>query len=161
MLESSRNENRVENNEIINSGAITLFFKDTQAGRKYLVIRNSETGSVTFVSGKNEETDESLFDTAQREIKEEIGILPSEYKLFELPDVKHEFVFGPQKKERSGQKGEYQVFAANLTDTEKAIIPTEEVESVKWLTEEKILEQLSFHDLKEVFVNAVNKLQQS
>jgi len=137
-------------------GAITIFYKSENENLKYLVVENTKTGNISFVSGAQEEADQSLEDAAQREIKEELGLEPDGYQLIET-DVKHEFVFGPKKLKRAGHKGAYQVFIADASALEE-IGHTEELSSMKWMTEEKVLMSLTFQDLKEVFEKAVKEI---
>ena len=74
-------------------GVIVLFYKGRGEGRGFLVVENSKTGNVTFVSGTQEAEDRDLLATAQREIKEELGLDSNSYQL-EPTDVYHNFVYG-------------------------------------------------------------------
>lgn len=70
-------------------------------------------------------------------------------------DVRHEFVFGPNKKERAGQKATYQVFVSDLTHANSEVSHTEELKSLKWMTEKEVLHSLTFPDVAEVFKKTV------
>ena len=91
-----------------------------------------------------------------REIQEELG-LQTEIKL-EPTKVRHEFVFGPNKKERAGQQGSYQVFLADITNISDLITHTEELRNIRWLGKDEVINSLSFPDLKEVFLKATENL---
>jgi len=136
--------------EKIYHGAITIFYKNTNEGLLFLVAENTETGNIFFVSGAQEDEDQTLEVSAQRENIEELGLQPNQYELKQT-DVKHEFVFGPKKKERSGHKGSYQVFVSDLTNADFKVSRTKELKSLKWMTEKEVLHNLTFPDVKEVF----------
>ena len=136
--------------EKIYHGAITMFYKKTNKGLLFLVAENTETGNISFVSGAQEDEDQTLEISAQRENIEELGLQPDQYELKQI-DVKHEFVFGPKKKERAGHEGSYQVFVSDLTNADFKVSHTNELKSVKWMTKEEVLHSLTFPDVKEVF----------
>lgn len=135
-------------------GAITVFYKNTNEGLLFLIAENTKTGNISFVSGAQEDEDQSLEASAQRENIEELGLNPDQYELRKI-DVKHEFVFGPKKKERAGHKGEYQVFVSDLTNADFEVSHTEELKSLKWMTEKEVLHSLTFPDVAEVFKKTV------
>ncbi len=139
-------------------GAITLFYMDTDRGRQYLVVENAKTGNLTFVSGAKEDEDSSLKDVALRENREELGIGSTNYELIPT-DVRHEFIFGEKKKERAGHRGSYHVFVADMTNADVTnIAHTDELKSVKWMTEKEVLDILTFPDLKEVFIETIKAI---
>lgn len=137
-------------------GAITLFYKHEQDGNRYLVVENSKTKNVTLVSGAEEEKDQSLEKTAQREITEELGLNVDDYQLVPT-EVVHNFVFSSKKSDRAGHKGEYQVFIADVSGVD-IFGHTKELKGLAWMTEEEALKALSFPDLKEVFERAVKAI---
>lgn len=87
----TKNDNEKEHQETI-YGAITIFCKKNGETIQYLVVKNTETGNITFVSGAKESEDKDLIDTARREIQEELGIEADTYTLIPT-SIKHEFVF--------------------------------------------------------------------
>jgi NADH pyrophosphatase NudC (nudix superfamily) len=135
-------------------GAITIFYKRTNQDLLFLVVENSKTGNLSFVSGAKADVDQSIEDSARRENLEELGLSFNQYELRGI-DVKHEFMFGPKKKERAGHKGEYQVFVSDLTNADFEISHTKELKSAKWMTEKEVLDSLTFPDLVEVFKKTV------
>lgn len=138
--------------EKIYYGTLTLFYKKSGGQTLFLVVENTKTGNVSFVAGAAEDSDRTLEASAQREISEELGLSPDEYRL--LPtDVTHEFVFGQNKPERAGHHGSYQVFLADVS-TLPEISHTAELKSAHWMTKEETLRSLSFPDLQEVFRRA-------
>ncbi|MFC1623303.1 NUDIX domain-containing protein [Patescibacteria group bacterium] len=149
-------ENNFEKEKIFH-GAIVVFYKNMDGKNYYLVAENSKTGNISFVSGAKENMDQSLEESAQREVEEELGLDASKYKLTEI-DVKHDFVFGPKKKERAGYRGSYQIFVSDLSDADFEVSHTKELKGLKWMTEEEVLDTLTFVDVKEVFVRALDRI---
>ena len=130
-------------------GSIVVFYKTIDRDTSYLVVQNTDTWNISFVSGAKEEKDISLQDTAKREVWEELRIDPSLYVLKETA-IKHEFVFGPNKKERAWCSWSYTVFIADGIWL-WTIHPSKELKSAVWMTAEQVLDALSFDDLKQVF----------
>jgi len=141
--------------EKVYHGAIIILHKTVERKQLYAVVENSETGNITFISGAQEEEDSSIKDTAFREIGEELKGIDVEQIDLVSTGVKHKFEFGAKKKERKGVKGSYEVFTADVSSLGDEIKPTEELKSVKWMTEEEALESLTFPDLKEVFEEVI------
>ena len=156
-LTQTKTSQKQEYKEKIYEGAITIFYKKMNQELLFLVVKNSKTENISFVSGAKENFDENVIKSAQRENKEELDLDPEQYTL-EKVEVKHEFIFDEKKKERAGKRGSYQVFVSDLTNADFDIKYTEELKSVKWMTEKDVLDSLSFLDLKEVFLNAVKNL---
>jgi len=136
-------------------GVIVLFYKGRGEGRGFLVVENSKTGNVTFVSGTQEAEDRDLLATAQREIKEELGLDSNSYQL-EPTDVYHNFVYGSKKPERTGRRGSNQLFLVNASALGE-IGHTSELKRVMWLSKEEVGQKLTFSDLKKVFEQAVKE----
>lgn len=132
--------------------AIVIFCKKIWENIHYLVVKNTETGNISFISWAKEIQDNDLIDTTKREVKEELNIDPESYKLIPTT-VKHEFIFWQNKRERAWKKGSYQVFWA---DGEKlwTIHIAKELTSAVRMTKEKVLESLTFDDLKHIFEKA-------
>lgn len=136
--------------------AITIFVKKDWDTSKFLLVENTKTGNISFVSGAMEPKDNDLLATARREIKEELNIDPTTYELIPTT-VKHEFIFGENKKERAWQAWSYQVFWANWGNI-WAIHHTAELKSAIWLSKEEVLQALTFEDLKEVLEKATQEI---
>lgn len=138
--------------------AITVFYKKLDKELLFLIAQNSQTGNISFVSGAQEDEDQTLIKTAQRENIEELGLYPEKYKLKQI-NVKHDFVFGPKKKERAGHKGQYQVFVSDLSNLNQEITHTKELKSIKWLNKKEVILSLTFPDLKELFKKTVEAIE--
>ncbi len=133
--------------------AITIFCKKELENLKYLVVKNTETWNISFVSWAQEAEDKNTIDTAQREIKEELNIESEKYKLIST-SVKHEFIFWSNKKERAWKNWSYEVFRADWSKLE-SIEHTKELRMATWMTKDEVLKTLSFDDLKEVFEKTI------
>lgn len=129
-------------------GAIVIFYKKEGDETRYLVVENAKSGNITFLSGA-QEGGESLLETAQREVNEELGLDASAYSLHPT-EIYQNFIFDENKKERAGAKGSYRVFTGDLSHLDE-IKPTKELKQVWWKTANEILAALTFPDLKEIF----------
>jgi len=138
-------------------GVITVFYKKTNEGLLFLIAENTKTGNISFVSGAQEDEDQSLEESAQRENIEELGLQPNQYELKKI-NISHEFIFGQNKKERAGHKGSYQVFISDLTNADFEVSHTGELKSLKWMTEKEVLDSLTFPDVVEVFKKTVEAI---
>ena len=140
------------------NGAIAILYKRNDGKINFLLNENKKNGNFTLISGAKEEFDKSLEDTAIREIKEELNLNPTDYILIPTA-VKHEFIFGPNKPEREGQKGSYSVFLADVTDYSGKITHKEENRQVVWMIKSEATKKISFDDLREVFKKACEKIE--
>jgi 8-oxo-dGTP pyrophosphatase MutT (NUDIX family) len=157
MEKMEKEQNNMEKEKVYR-GAIAIFYKKIEGEPRFLVVQNTETGNISFVSGAEEDVDSgSLKASAQREIEEELGLKSVEYKLIPT-ETRHEFIFGEKKKERAGHKGSYHVFLSDLSGLNEEVGHTGELKSVKWMTEEEVLNTLTFDDLKEVFKDATKNI---
>ncbi len=137
-------------------GAMTLFYKRVNGKLLFLVIKNAQTGNITFVAGAEEDSDTSPELNARREVEEELGLAPEQYEL-QPTTVKHEFVFGPNKASRAGHKGSYQVFLADVSNVDE-IGHTDELKEIHWMTKDEVRSDVSFPDLVEVFEKAAEEI---
>lgn len=151
-------ENSLEKKEKIYYGSIVIFHKMIDGERRFLVAENAKTGNVSFVSGAQEDSDASLEETAKREIQEELGNIDLVKVSLIATSVEQHFVFGPNKKERAGHKGVYKVFLADLSEFYEEVGHTEELKGVVWMSDNDVLEKITFSDVKEVFIQAVKLL---
>lgn len=138
-------------------GGIAILYRQGTNKREFLVIENAGTGNISFVGGAQENADASEQAGIEREIEEELGV-PRGRITLQPTDVRHEFVFGPNKPERAGHRGSYRVYLADVTATSDEISLTKELRSIRWLPREGVLEALSFPDLKDVFSRATEGL---
>ena len=153
-----RSDAKKNSSETAYYGAITIPFRKVDDRLEFLVVENAETGNVTFVSGAQEEEDADEVATAKRELREELHLPESLRDTRLLPTtVRHEFVFGPKKKDRAGHPGSYGVFLLDLSDITEEIRPTKELKSVSWLSREEVLTRVSFDDLKKIFGEAIQQ----
>ena len=125
----------------------------------FVLIHNQGTGNITFPAGGRERGETSGRQSLEREIREETGLLPSEYKIIETPII-HEFTYGSKKNERAGQKAVQLVY---LIETEKKDLHPEDSDSKidGWYTADEVLERLTFSDSKELFKKATRSLYNS
>lgn len=153
------NHERQVKKEPVYKGALIIFYQLGQDNEQhFLVVKNTKTGNITFVGGAKDETDSTVEAAAQREIQEELGIKPEEYYLIPTQQ-KHEFIFGPQKPERAGCRGCYNVYLADGSSFEKNLKHTNDLKSATWMTRAEVEEALTFPDLKEVFLKTIAEIQ--
>lgn len=119
----------------------------------FVLIHNLGTGNITFPAGGREKGETSARQSLEREIREEIGLLLSEYKIIETSII-HEFVYNKRKKERAGQKAVQLVY---LVETEKTELKPEDPDSKidGWYAADEVTERLTFADSKELFEKAL------
>lgn len=133
--------------------AIVIFCRKFWEKLQYLVVQNTETENISFVAWAQEPEDNDLLDTAKREVKQELNISLENYTL--IPSTfRHEFTFWEKKKERVWKKASYQIFWAdgkNIWD----VHPTTELQSAVWMTQDEVINTLTFDDLKELFIKVV------
>ncbi len=156
MISMEKDTNNFEPTEKTYRGGIAILYRKNGGLLQFLVVQNSGTGNITFVSGAKEESDRSEMDALNRELQEELEL--SEAVELQQTEVRHEFVFGPKKKDRAGSHGSYQVFLADVSGISDSITHTEELREIKWLSKDEVLDTLSFSDLKEVFIKAIENL---
>lgn len=139
-------------------GALVLFYHLHHGQKEYLLVQNAKSGNTTLVGGAQEK-DETLEETAQREVAEELGVSPEDYR-FSPTEVWHEFVFGPNKPERAGRQGRYRIFISS-SPLPDPLPHSDEVKRAMWKTKEEALAAIQFPDLKEVFQKAAEAADQS
>jgi|GEM_PF-1919415 len=144
-------------NEKIFLGGIAILYRKNLNDIEFLVVENSKTKNISFVSGAKEDCDDSEIDSIIREIKEELGFDIERVRLKQA-ETEHDFIFGPKKEDRAGCRGLYQVFLADVSDVSNSIAHTEELRNIKWLKRDEVLDMLSFPDLKIVFSKAIKNL---
>lgn len=133
-------------------GALAIIYRDTSAGRVFLIIQNQKSTNYTLVGGASEGGENAL-DTVRREIKEEINWNVNSLDIMVLP-LKHEFVFNNKKLGRAGHAGSYQFFSIKSVKDNFDINQNDIIQYL-WLPLDKALEIMAYDDLKEVFSKAV------
>jgi 8-oxo-dGTP pyrophosphatase MutT (NUDIX family) len=133
-------------------GVIGIIFQRSNPV-KYILIHNKKTGNVTFPGGGRDEGEVSSKESLEREVREETGLLPSEYRIIETPII-HEFVYNSKKKERAGQTARQPVY---LVETSKNDLNPEDPDSIidGWYTAEEVINKLTFSDSKELFKKSI------
>ncbi|MBP6945320.1 NUDIX hydrolase [Patescibacteria group bacterium] len=145
--------------EPIYKGALIIFYRLEQDNEpRFLVVKNTKTDNITFVGGAKDDTDSTVEVAAQRETQEELGIKPEEYYLIPTQQ-KHAFIFGPQKPERAGCRGSYNVYLADGSSFEKNLKHSSDLKSATWMTRAEVEQALTFPDLKEVFLKTIAEIQ--
>jgi len=139
-------------------GAIVIFYTKKNGETKYLVVKNAKSGNISFIAGAQEEADANLEATAKREAGEELSGLPEDLQLVPT-SAKQEFVFGPNKPDRVGCKGSYQVFLVDATEFAEQVQPTSELTEIKWLSKDEAIQELTFDDVREVFEQATSEIE--
>ncbi len=134
-------------------GVIIVAFKTDPL--QILILENKQTGNITLPSGALENS-ESTEQAAVRELQEEVGWQINSHDL-QATEFKQEFIYGSQKKERSGDRGINQLLilnADNLPDP----IETSETKNAKWVTLQEAEKLITFEDLKEVLRQGVKHI---
>lgn len=119
---------------------------------KFLLIHNYRSGNKAFPAGGREDN-ETVEEALKREIEEETGLLPNEYKIITTP-LMNKFVYNRKKAERFGQETVQQVF---LIETEKKNLASKDSNNKVegWFTKEEMLKHLTFEDHKEILNKVV------
>jgi 8-oxo-dGTP pyrophosphatase MutT (NUDIX family) len=122
---------------------------------RILILENRKTGNISPPSGALEKG-ETLEEAAFRELKEEVGWLVNS-EMFEVTEIKQDFIYSSNKKERAGDRGINQVLlldSGNLPDARE----TGDTKNPLWLSVEEAVERASFEDLRSVIKEAGNLL---
>lgn len=136
-------------------GAVVIIFKEfPNKETKYLLLQHKNT-YWTFVGGRIEETDKTIEEGLNREIKEELGLLPSDYILLDTK-IANEFIYGNEKPDRAGKKGITYYYTGQLVSVKEPVCQAEIIQ-MGWFTKEEILEHLAFEDIKSKFLEVINK----
>ena len=126
-------------------GVIGIVFRRTNPLR-FLLIKNKKSGNLTFPAGGREKEEKDSKQTLIREIKEETGLVLSEYNIIKTPFV-NEFIYNCKKGERAGLKVKQIVY---LVETTKENLNSEDpfVTIGGWYSIEEMMEKLTFPDAK-------------
>lgn len=120
---------------------------------KFVLIHNQATGNITFPAGGREEGEVSSIETLKREIREETGLLPSNYRIIKTTLV-HEFIYNSKKTERTGETARQPVY---LIETPITDLNPEDPDSIVdgWYTAKEVIKKLTFPDSKKLFKKAI------
>ncbi|HII15753.1 MAG TPA: NUDIX hydrolase [Nanoarchaeota archaeon] len=117
--------------------------------KRYVLIHNQKTGNITFPAGGKEPGENSSKITLEREIREELGLYPGQYKVIPTGII-HEFVYNKKKIERINQKAKQPVYLVETNIHE--FHPEDPDAKIDGLyTQDKVLERLTFDDAKKLF----------
>ncbi|MFH1505459.1 MAG: NUDIX domain-containing protein [archaeon] len=137
------------------NGVMAIVFKRGDPDL-FVLIHNIRTGNITVVAGGVEDHDESTLHAFHREMEEESGLKPEDYKVIETPFV-NDFICEAKKTERAGQRILQKVYIAETEKTE-IISQDPDVEFIGWFTAEQALEKMTFDDNKEIFKKALKMI---
>jgi len=135
------------------TGAIGIVYRNTNDGRKFVLV-SQKSGYLSVAGGGKEEADQNADETIVRELKEELGLLKTQYKMRKL-SFRHDFVYGPWKKERAGQQASNSVYLILLADGVRIKPNPSEIVDAFWVDEAEVLDKISLPDLKEIFKKAM------
>ncbi len=139
------------NNTIITTNA--LLYKIENGVIKFLLAQETDN-NWGLPGGAKEIEDVNLIDTIQRELKEELGLEPSDYFLKES-NVKREFEYNHFQSSRFGKHGIVVFFIINLKENSNFKV-SNELKSINWFTKEEAIEKLTFDHIKEGFMEVNN-----
>lgn len=141
------------NNTIITTNA--LLYKTEDDFTKFLLAQENDN-NWGLPGGAKEIEDVNLIDTIQRELKEELGLEPSDYIIKES-NVKREFEYNHFQSSRFGKHGIVIFFLIQLKNESKIKISSE-LKNIDWFTKEEALNKLTFDHIKEGFMEVSNLL---
>lgn len=137
--------------EIFN-GVIAIVYKKKEP-LKFLLIKNIRSGNITFPAGGCKEGEKFITQTLKRELREETGLLPNNYKIVRTPIV-YEFTYNKNKKSRKGSKSMQPIFLIQTIKTDLTPVDPD-TEILGWFIKEEVLQMLSFDDLKPFFIKTL------
>jgi 8-oxo-dGTP pyrophosphatase MutT (NUDIX family) len=134
-----------------------IVFRKTTFGIEFVVIKEPE-GWYSFPGGAQDVIDNSLKETAQRELKEELGLTSASYTL-ESTDITHAFLHTDKNSPRYGKKGVLHIFLAEYNGKDQIHLDSQ-LQEFAWDTESAVLAKLehAYPYLKTVFSQAMSLL---
>ncbi len=127
--------------KIINNTIYTVkivVYKKNYKNILFLITKEPE-GDYNLPGGAQDITDDSLEETAQRELKEELG-MNNNYKLVKST-ITHEFIHSDKKSPRYGKKGILHIFLAEYIGN-KDLKASDDLLAIHWMTEIEAIEVL-------------------
>ena len=134
--------------------ANAVFYKTENGENKYLLVEEPD-GYWGLPGGAKDVDDKDITATLQRELKEELGLLPNDYQAIKT-DIKFEFQYDHPGSSRFGKRGVIHMFIIKWG--EKEIRPTKELKGIKWLIENEAVELFTLKDIKKVFKKTIDTL---
>ncbi len=131
-----------------------VVYKVDHAIIHFLLLKEPE-GLYSFVGGAQDIEDNTIEDTARREIYEEVSFVPSDYALIVTPII-HEFIHTDPKSERFGKAGTLHIFLAKYEGTEEVRLG-DDLQNFSWNSEQEVQKKLqhAYEYLLPVFNKAV------
>ena len=127
-----------KNQQVISSGVI-VFHKNTSENLEILLIRNKKSGQWGFAKGRVE-NNETLVETAIREVKEEVGL--------ELSNLKEDLCYESNYVDDCNNKKNVVYFIKEVKKFKPKL--NDEIDDYQWVSLEKAFEILLFPELKEI-----------
>jgi len=113
-----------------------------------VIVRKASTKEWTLPAGGIEEN-ESVLDTAKRELNEELGLTTAGILRMELSALTHRFEWNESLKKRTGFKGQFQnIVFVDIADA-AAISIGKELAEMKFVPFGELAENISYPDLQE------------
>ena len=134
-------------------GIILVAYKTNPT--RILLVENTKSGNISPVSGALEDSENHL-DALLREAKEEVNWDIDSSKVKQT-NIEYSFIFGSNKPERAGDKGQYKVFLYNA-DLQAEPQTTKDTKSPVWISKNEVLSKIKFDDLKEVLAKALDSI---
>lgn len=134
------------NNTITTTNA--LLYKLDGGELKFLLAQENDN-NWGLPGGAKEVEDPDLFTAIQRELREELNLVPENYELKDI-GIKREFEYNHFQSSRFGKHGVVVFFLVKINE---AINPTasSQLSQVGWFTKEEALEKLTFDHIKSGF----------
>ena len=152
MIKSS-NTIDASNNTISTANAV--IFQNINNENKFLLVQEND-GQYGLAGGAKVIDDIDIIATLQRELEEELSLMPEDYK-FEKTDTTIEFVYGHRSSTRFGKKGITVFFILEVFNTEK-IKASAELKGILWVTKKEAEEKLAFEEVKNGFNKIVSNI---
>jgi isopentenyldiphosphate isomerase len=136
------------------TGAIGIVYRNTNKGRQFVLV-SQKSGHLSVAGGGKEEIDQNDDDkTIVRELNEELGLSKNQYKMRKL-SFRHNFLYGPWKKERAGQQASNSVYLILMADGMEIQPNRSEIVDAYWVNEADVIEKIWLPDLKTIFKKAI------
>jgi len=136
------------------TGIIGIVYRDKYPQKEYLLLTNQKTGNITFPAGGKDKKDKSTINTLKREILEETGLKPRDYKIIKTNYI-HEFVYNSKKIEREGTKSRQKIYLLKLKNN-RIVNPIDKDAKINGFFDYgDVIKKLTFDDQKELFENII------
>lgn len=132
-----------------------VIFRNINNKKKFLLVQEND-GQYGLAGGAKDIEDKDIIATLQRELEEELSLLPTDYK-FEKTDTSIEFVYGHRSSTRFGKKGVTVYFLVEVFNPEQ-IKASSELKDILWASGDEAVEKLAFEEVKNGFREVVNNL---